>query len=61
MSDQEVDDIRQAMDYVESKMEEISEWGLEAEVIVWALKTMKEHPHISIQEAFYYGCAEWDI
>lgn len=35
------------------------EYGLEVEVIYWALKYMKEHPEVSPLEAFASGVAEW--
>lgn len=36
-----------------------SEYGLEAEVIVYALKHMKENPNLSIIEAIMAGYEEW--
>lgn len=36
-----------------------SEYGLEVEVIVYALKFMKEDPNLSIVEAVIAGYEEW--
>lgn len=36
-----------------------SEYGLEAEVLVYALKYMKENPNLSIVEAVIAGYEEW--
>ena len=38
---------------------EATQYGLQAEVVYWALKAMKEDPKLSIQTAMYYGLTEW--
>ena len=59
--DEDVSDIVSTLEYVSSALKEAAQFGLEEEVIVWALKAMKEDPTISIIEAFERGCQEWDV
>jgi hypothetical protein len=40
-------------------LEDAKESGLETEVVVWALKYMKENPKLTISEAIFLGYCEW--
>ena len=52
-------DVIQELDYVQSLLDEASEWGLEAEVVTFALKYMKENPNLAISDAITFGYEEW--
>lgn len=47
------------MDAIGSMLDVALEYGLELEVIYYALKYMKENPKISPVEAFTLGVTEW--
>ncbi len=47
------------MQAISSMLDEALEYGLEVEVIYWALKYMRENPTISPVEAFALGVTEW--
>lgn len=34
---------------------------LECEVVLWALKAMKNNPNLTIVEALDHGLGEWDL
>ena len=53
------EDIHQIMKSVRIALEDAKEYGLEVEVITWALKYLKEDPTISIDQAISYGYYEW--
>lgn len=38
---------------------EATEHGLQAEVVYWALKAMKEDPELSVASAMYDGLIQW--
>ena len=40
-------------------LNQAKEFNLEAEVVVWALKYMKENPRLTINEAITLGYNEW--
>lgn len=42
-------------------LEAAQPWGLEAEVLLWALYHLKEHPEATIAEACYHARMEWDV
>lgn len=50
------------METIQNVLEWIKEdgFGLEQEVIYWALKEMKENPSLTIGEAILHGFNEWD-
>jgi predicted transcriptional regulator len=53
------EDMHQIMENVRIALEDAKEYGLEVEVITWALKYLKEDPTISIDQAISYGYYEW--
>jgi len=52
---------KENLNTINSLMEGVTQYGLEAEVIVGALGAMKNNPDLSIIEAFQQGCNEWDV
>lgn len=52
-------DIKQQMDVIDSQLDKAIEFGMEVEVIYFALKYMKENPSVSPAEAFVMGVTEW--
>jgi|APCry1669189241_1035207.scaffolds.fasta_scaffold166620_1 hypothetical protein len=36
-----------------------SEYGMQSEVVTWALQNMKENPNLSIGDAMEIGYSEW--
>ena len=40
-------------------MEEAKQFGVEAEVMMWAVIAMKEDPTMSVEEALIAGSEEW--
>ena len=46
-------------DAVKNALKDASEYGLEVEVVVFALKYMKENPRLTIEEAIGLGFDEW--
>ena len=53
--------MEETLKYIENRLATVREFGLEAEVIAYALKAMKEDNNLSIDTAFEYGCEEWDV
>lgn len=51
--------VKQQMDAIDSMLDVAIEYGLEVEVIYYALKYMKQNPKISPAEAFTLGVSEW--
>jgi len=47
------------MDAVSIALQQSREEGLDAEVVTWALRYMKEDPSLSISEAITMGYYEW--
>ena len=47
------------MDAVAMALEQSREEGLDAEVVTWALRYMKENPSLTISEAIAMGFYEW--
>jgi hypothetical protein len=47
------------MDAVAEALEQSREEGLDAEVVTWALRYMKENPSLTISEAITMGFYEW--
>lgn len=52
-------DVQQQMDLIDSQLDKAIEFGMEVEVIYFALKYMKENPSVSPAEAFVMGVTEW--
>lgn len=52
-------DTNTELDIVYSFLKDAKQYGLEAEVILWALKYMKKHPEAKTEEAMAYGYYEW--
>lgn len=52
---------QKSMEFIAGRLHTVSKFGLDAEVVTYALKFMKENNHASIEEAFEAGCAEWDV
>lgn len=53
------DEILKEFRAVEIALKEAINEGLEVEVVVFALKVMKENPSLSIEEAIFAGYEEW--
>ena len=47
------------MQLIGDMLDSALEYGLEVEIIYWALRYMKENPTTSPAEAFALGVAEW--
>jgi hypothetical protein len=47
------------MEAIDQMLDSAIEFGLEVEVIFWAMKYIKENPDASPAEAFALGIAEW--
>jgi len=47
------------IDIVAESLELARERGLEAEVVTWALRTIKEDPSLEIEHAIKIALAEW--
>jgi len=45
--------------FTEGVLKEANEWGMETEVVVWALKHLKDDPSLTIEEALICGLGEW--
>ncbi len=52
-------DITDQKDIIDKGLDTAIQFGLEVEVIYYALKTMKENPQLTPAEAFVFGVAEW--
>lgn len=50
---------QQEMELISNMLDSALEYGMEVEVIYFALKYMKENPNISPAEAFALGVTEW--
>lgn len=50
---------KEQIDAIDEMLDSAMEFGLEVEVIYWALKYMKENPTATPAEAFALGVAEW--
>lgn len=53
------DEILKEFKAVELVLKESINYGLEVEVVVFALKAIKENPSLSIEEAINIGYEEW--
>lgn len=51
--------VSDALDYVKYTLEEAKEWHMETEVVVWALKYMKDDPTLTIKQAMAYSFNDW--
>lgn len=54
-----VEEIHRSLDIVEHVLQEATDFGLGPEVVTWALKYMKENPHVDISDAIIAGYEEW--
>jgi hypothetical protein len=54
-----MESIEEQMDAVKIAIDGASEYGLEVEVITWALKALKKNPELNISEAVSIGFYEW--
>jgi hypothetical protein len=54
-----MDNIKEQMEAIDKMLDSAMEFGMEVEVIYWALKYMKENNNVSPAEAFALGVAEW--
>jgi hypothetical protein len=52
-------DLQQQKDVIDSQLDLAIEYGMEVEVIYFALKYMKENPSVTPAEAFVMGVTEW--
>jgi hypothetical protein len=51
--------ITEQKDVIDKGLDAAIQFGLEVEVIFYALKAMKENPKLTPAEAFVFGVAEW--
>jgi len=51
--------ITEQKDIIDKGLDTAIQFGLEVEVIYYALKAMKENPKLTPAEAFVFGVAEW--
>lgn len=54
-----VEDIHRSLDIVQYILDEAADFNLQAEVVTWSLKFMKENPHADISDAIEAGYNEW--
>ena len=54
-----MESVTEQMEAIDQMLDSAIEFGLEVEVIYWALKYMKEDPTVTPAEAFALGVAEW--
>ena len=52
-------DLQHQKDVIDSQLDLAIEYGMEVEVIYFALKYMKENPSVTPAEAFVMGVTEW--
>lgn len=55
----EKNDVIQELNYIQSLLKDANEWGLQAEVVTFALKYMKENPKLDICDAITFGYEDW--
>lgn len=53
------ENIYEVMKYTKYTLDEAKEQYMEIEVIVWALKYMKEDPNLTIKQALAYSFNDW--
>jgi len=51
--------ITEQKDIIDKGLDTAIQFGLEVEVIYYALKAMKDNPKLTPAEAFVFGVAEW--
>ena len=51
--------MKEELEFIGNQLDIALEYGLEVEVIYYALKAMKEDPKLSPSEAFILGVIEW--
>jgi len=56
-----VNNIIEEMNAVKFTLEESSKYGLEVEVIYFALNAMKKNNNLTVIDALQFGLEEWDI
>lgn len=54
-----MESVTEQMDAISEMLDTAIEFGLEVEVIYFALKYMKEDPAVTPAQAFALGVAEW--
>lgn len=52
-------DISTELDIIYSILKDARQYGLEAEVVLFALKYLQKNPNESIENAMSYGFYEW--
>lgn len=50
---------KEQMQAIDQMLDSVLEFGMEVEVIYWALKYIKENPSATPAEAFALGVTEW--
>lgn len=55
----QLDEVSSSLDFIATGLSLAQEYGLEIEVIYYALKAMKENPELTPAQAFYLGVSEW--
>jgi hypothetical protein len=53
------DDFLDQMQSVHDFLKSAKEWGLETEVVCWALQAMKNDPRLTLSQAMADGYYEW--
>jgi hypothetical protein len=53
------ENIYDVMKYVKYTLEEAKECHMETEIVVWALKYMKDDPTLTIKQAMAYSFNDW--
>jgi hypothetical protein len=57
--DKKTDETTEEMQLIGDMLDSALEYGLEVEVIYWALRYIKENPDTSPAQAFALGVTEW--
>lgn len=50
---------KEQIEAIDQMLDSAIQFGMEVDVIYWALKYMKENPTVTPAEAFALGVAEW--
>lgn len=56
---EEKNSLEETMKYAEYVISEGDMYGLTPEIVIWALKYMKEDPNLTIKQALIYSFNEW--
>lgn len=50
-----------SLTHLTTRLKQATHFGLQYEVVFYALKAMKENNELSVEQAIDKGCDEWDL